>query len=592
MVGMSDSLTSDDAGASDDAPASDSARDPDETAAAETAPDSAPESAALDDDAPADDAPDADGAAEDAAPQTRSTDDVWEYPDDDDEAEFEPEAETAATTVSVTKRPAEKAPADDLPAEDVHADDLQADDLPADDLQAEAAPRGAWRRTLQPTSARRILLLTALGGLLIAGVVTALPVTGNGDLLGIKNAVTPAGRGTDTFNKAVAGDCLTWTESPDHAVVVDCSQDHLFEVAEAIDMKTFPGSEYGPDAPPPSAPRVQQIVSEQCQVAVRNYLGPRYDPEGRFTVSMLWPGEDAWRSAGERRVLCGLQLPDRAGTQLAFTGKVAEGDQSKVWPAGTCLGIAPTTNQPTDSPVDCSEAHAVEITGVVNLSEKFPGGLPDDKDQDAFIKELCTKMTDDYLDPVAFRATTLTLFYKTISLPSWSAGSHQVACRIGATLGNGGWATLVNSAKGPLLINGQPPIPPPDIPAERLNQPPVVVPPVVTYSPQYDTGSQSQGSQSQSGNTGNSNQHMPGQTATAPSPTTERPAPPAQGNTFNPPPPGAPPPPEQAPMEGPPPGGPPPDAPPPDAPPPGAPPPGELPPPGPPPPGPPPGPAP
>lgn len=53
--------------------------------------------------------------------------------------------------MSVTKRPAEKAPADDLPAEDVHADDLQADDLPADDLQAEAAPRGAWRRTLQPT---------------------------------------------------------------------------------------------------------------------------------------------------------------------------------------------------------------------------------------------------------------------------------------------------------------------------------------------------------------------------------------------------------------------------------------------------------
>ena len=50
----------------------------------------------------------------------------------------------------------------------------------------ERARAGAWRRTLQPTSARRILLLTALAGLLIAGVVTALPVTGNGDLLGIK----------------------------------------------------------------------------------------------------------------------------------------------------------------------------------------------------------------------------------------------------------------------------------------------------------------------------------------------------------------------------------------------------------------------
>ena len=49
--------------------------------------------------------------------------------------------------------------------------------------------------------------------------------------------------------------------------------------------------------------------------------------------------------------------------------------------------------------------------------------------------------------------------------------SRQVSCSIGATLGNGGWATLINSAKGPLLINGQPPVPPPAIPEERLNMP-------------------------------------------------------------------------------------------------------------------------
>lgn len=39
--------------------------------------------------------------------------------------------------------------------------------------------------------------------------------------------------------------------------------------------------------------------------------------------------------------------------------------------------------------------------------------------------------------------------------------------------GQRGWATLVNSAKGALLINGQPPVPPPDIPEERLNLPPI-----------------------------------------------------------------------------------------------------------------------
>ena len=85
-------------------------------------------------------------------------------------------------------------------------------------------------------------------------------------------------------------------------------------------------------------------------------------------------------------------------------------------------------------------------------------------------------MTDAYLAPIQLRSTTLTLIYSTISLPSWSAGSHQVSCSIGATLGNGGWSTLLNSAKGPLLINGQPPVPPPDIPEERLNLPPIPMP--------------------------------------------------------------------------------------------------------------------
>ena len=157
-------------------------------------------------------------------------------------------------------------------------------------------------------------------------------------------------------------------------------------------------------------------------------------------------------------MLCGLQLAGPDNQQLAFAGKVADVDQSKVWPAGTCLGIDPATNQPTDIPIDCAKPHAMEVTGAVNLAEKFPGPVPPDGDQDQFVKDACTQMTDAYLAPVALRKTTLTLIYSTISLPSWTAGSQQVSCSIGATLGNGGWSTLLNSAKGPLLINGQPPV--------------------------------------------------------------------------------------------------------------------------------------
>jgi hypothetical protein len=419
--------------------------------------------------------------------------------------------------------------------------------------------RVAWWQSLQAASTRRALLLTALGGLLIAGLITALP-QGEGGTGLTASSIALGPRGNDTFNHAKSGDCLNWPDrTPDAAEIVDCKDEHRFEVAESVDMRTFPGSEYGPDAAPPSAARIQQISQEQCSAAVKSYLGPRFDPTSRFTISMLWSGDKAWRQSGERRMLCGLQLPGANNQQLPFKGKVADIDQSKVWPAGTCLGIDPTTNQPTDIPVDCAAPHAMEVTGAVNLAEKYPGALPPEPEQDAFIKDACTKMTDAYLAPIQLRSTTLTLIYSTISLPSWSAGSRQVSCSIGATLGNGGWSTLLNPAKGPLLINGQPPIAPPDIPEERLNLPPIPMPEEPVDSSSQVTSTQTTTDESQQ------SQHMPQQsTQTSTAPTEEAPAP---GNTFlggpppPPPPPGEPlppPPPPGEPLPPPPPGLPPP----------------------------------
>jgi predicted heme/steroid binding protein len=338
-----------------------------------------------------------------------------------------------------------------------------------------------WTRGLQATATRRALLLTALGGLLIAGLVTAIPAvgTGPGRLAGyIDNDPVPStgAKSEAAFTRATSGNCLMWPDiTPEAASIVNCADDHRFEVAESVDMRTFPGAEYGPSAAPPSPARIQQITQEQCEPAVRHYLGVKYDPNSKFTVSMLWSGDRSWRQGGDRRMLCGLQLPGPSNQQVAFKGKVADVDQSKVWPTGTCLGIDPATNQPFDAPVDCGAPHAMEVTGTVNLAEKFPATLPTDVEQDGFIKDSCTKMTDAYLAPVKLRSTTLTLIYPTLALPSWSAGSHEVACSIGATLGNGGWATLVNSAKGQLMINGQAPVPPPDIPDERLTLPPIPV---------------------------------------------------------------------------------------------------------------------
>jgi predicted heme/steroid binding protein len=399
------------------------------------------------------------------------------------------------------------------------------DESPADE-PGFRLPRAEWmaglQGSLQASATRRALLLAALGGLLIAGLVTALPITrGTGGLAGYIDPVPPTGaRGNDAFNHATGSDCLMWPDRmPEAATIVDCKDEHRFEVAESVDMRTFPGSEYGPDAPPPSVTRIEQISQEQCESAVRRYLGAKFDPNSKFIISMLWSGDKAWRQAGERRMLCGLQLPGAGNQQLAIKGKVADSDQSKIWPDGTCLGIDPSTNQPTDIPIDCAAPHAMEVTGTVNLLGKFPGALPPEPEQDSFIKDACTRLTDAYLAPVQLRSTTLTLIYSTLSLPSWSAGSRDVACSIGATLGNGGWATLLNSAKGPLKINGQPPVPPPDIPEERLNLLPS------TTEPDTDTSSSSTssstGSSPRSTSQRQGNEHLPGQPA-AP---TQQPAP-------------------------------------------------------------------
>lgn len=333
------------------------------------------------------------------------------------------------------------------------------------------------RHTLRAAPTRRGLVLAALGGLLVAGVVIAMPFDGDRPAVSgtPETETTPhvgaknGGKNNEAFNRAVSGDCLSWPDnSLDAASIVECTDKHKFEVAESVDLQTFPGKEYGPGAAPPPAARIEGITQEQCEPTVRRYLGPRFDPNGRFVTSMLW-SEPAWRQQNDRRVLCGLQLPGPDGQQIGFRGKVIDLDQSEVWSPGTCLGIDPTTNQPTDIAIDCAAPHSMEVTGTVNLGERFPDALPPEPDQDTFIKDTCTRLTDEYLTPVQLRDTTLTLTYNTVSLPSWSAGSREVACRIGATLGNGGWATLLNSAKGPLMINGQPPNPPPPIPEERLN---------------------------------------------------------------------------------------------------------------------------
>lgn len=306
-------------------------------------------------------------------------------------------------------------------------------------------------------SNKRSTLGLALVALLVGGVIQLLmssPDTRSGPSADSRAGVV--------FSSAQPGNCLGWpADAPDKPSFVQCRDDHLFEVAKSVGMGNF---------------------GEPCQAAVRQYLGARYDPSSRFTISVLWAGDNGGAPAADQNLLCGLQLLGPGGKPVPFKGRVAEIDQSKVWPAGTCLGLDPATNRSTDLPIDCATAHAVEITGAVSLAERFPGAPPAGSDQDAFVKDECVRMTNAYLAPIPLQATGLALKYDALSDDSWSAGSRQVACRLESP-GGQGLQPLVGSVKGQPAEAAPPPPPPQQAPPQQALPPQEVAPPPAPAPP-------------------------------------------------------------------------------------------------------------
>lgn len=254
-------------------------------------------------------------------------------------------------------------------------------------------------------ASRRALLAALLCAQLIAGFVAVV-------------AVGPsAGSATDddhtdtVFRSAHAGSCLTWQpEPPQRPAFVQCNSPHLFEVVNSLS-----GDAGDADI-------------ETCAVSGRRYLGPHYDPNSKFTYGLL---RSVGSGPGPRLSLCGLQLPGPNGQQLPFRGLVAEQDQSRVWPPGTCLGADMKGGQTGLVPVDCAEPHSVEAVGPVDLSAHFHDGpAPSDTEQEAVLRPACMKMATAYLAPKTLYASDLTLNYGPIAPSSWSAGSHQALCAL------------------------------------------------------------------------------------------------------------------------------------------------------------------
>src|SRR5690606_39478094 len=66
------------------------------------------------------------------------------------------------------------------------------------------------------------------------------------------------------------------------------------------------------------------------------------------------------------------------------------------------------------------------------------------------------------ISPEAIRNKTLTLFFDYVDAASWLAGSRKLDCMIGKGTDREGFAPIVGTAKGDILINGEAPVPPPN----------------------------------------------------------------------------------------------------------------------------------
>ncbi|GAC1406144.1 MAG: hypothetical protein NVSMB60_25880 [Mycobacterium sp.] len=150
---------------------------------------------------------------------------------------------------------------------------------------------------------------------------------------------------------------------------------------------------------------------------------------------------------------------------MPFRGRVADQDQSNIWPLGTCLGIR--NGQSTEVVVDCAAPHALEITGTEDLSNVFTQAAPSVEAQDSVVQDACTSLTKAYLAPTTLASTGLVLRYRPIEAAGWDTGTRKIACRIGFPKPDGSWATLVGDAENGLVVDGRPAVsPPPPSPVE------------------------------------------------------------------------------------------------------------------------------
>lgn len=224
-----------------------------------------------------------------------------------------------------------------------------------------------------------------------------------------------------------SGTCLDWPhDKPQNMRRVPCDKPHTFEVTSNVEI----GGNSGGNSKPPAEQEWQQIVTERCTAEATKYLGGTLDPFGKYTAGALKPSTEQWTD-GDRRLRCGIQRVTPSGERLLpTTGAASDQDQSNVHDPGTCFALV---DGQVGDPVECEEAHAYEVVGVVDLSTVFdPAKYPSEAAQREKLVDLCPPVANEFTGKANLQALKLSLYSDTLKQESWAAGSHLVNCKVGA----------------------------------------------------------------------------------------------------------------------------------------------------------------
>ncbi|MCE3550345.1 septum formation family protein [Pseudonocardia sp. RS11V-5] len=369
---------------------------------------------------------------------------------------------------------------DELPTPSGGRSPLAVGDRPARSPRTSPPPASPRRGARLPgrRQARRIVAAVLVGAGVMLGVATLDTVAGaTVPVLGSLAALpSPNGTSADVEDipppPTTPGTCLNWAraDAADTAVV-DCAQPHLFEQSGTVqltDQQTLPD-----DA------TMRQLVNERCTPVVLQYLGGKFDPNGKFRVGALKPSQKKW-DEGDRELRCGVQSASRSGALYPLAGKAADQDQSGTYAPGTCLAIdGPRVGDPTD----CAGPHAVETVGVVDLSQKFQSGFPAVGDQDGFLQPECSRIAGDYAGGAqVITDKKLTVYWDNVTEDSWNAGTRKVNCNLAALLPDrSGFAPVTGPVKGAVTVGDQP------APAATTTpKPGVPAPPTQSVAPTTD----------------------------------------------------------------------------------------------------------